>query len=70
MAKYYCYECGESFDFDDDGYQEHECPNCAGEDLVNQDTYDEEKAIADDPMGDMGGSRGYGMDEEGNVYAV
>ena len=68
MAKYYCYDCGESFDFDDDGCQEHECPNGCGE-LVDQDTYDEDASIASDPYGDLGGKNGYAQDEEGNWYA-
>lgn len=66
---YHCYNCGGAFEFDDEECQEHECPDCPGEDLVDQYTYEEDKAIADDPMGDMGGSRGYDVDEENNYFA-
>ena len=66
--RYYCYDCEKWFEYEEDRFfQERECPHC-GADLVDEDTYDEEKSIADDPYGDMGGPNGYAQDEEGNWY--
>lgn len=67
--KYYCYDCEEWFEYEDGYREERECPDCGG-DLVDEDTYDEDQSIANDPYGDMGGPNGYKQDEEGNWYAL
>lgn len=38
--KYYCYDCDEWFEYDDDYSQERKCPNC-GRDLVDEDLWAE-----------------------------
>ena len=57
--KYYCYDCKEWFEYEEDDFvEERECPNCCG-DLVDEDTYEEDRAIAENPYGDMDGPNGY-----------
>ena len=69
IMQYYCYDCQEWFEYEEDDFAEgRECPNCGG-DLLDEDMYEEYRALAEDPYGDIGGPNGYWQDKEGNWNA-
>ena len=43
MMNYYCYNCDEWFEYDDEYIEERECPNC-GHNLMEENLYAEGEA--------------------------
>lgn len=70
MSRYYCETCRKWAEFDDYGYEDHDCPNGCGALMMTEDEYEEIRSIAEDPYGDLGGPQGYAQGEDGNWYPV